>query len=58
MGKGSLTAFLVFFLMLQVNAQIGAMKLVGNNTKDYSMGFGAFIKTGGLSQTRPTSRWN
>jgi len=46
MGKGSLTAFLVFFLMLQANSQIGAMKLVGNNTKDYSMGFGAFIKTG------------
>lgn len=28
------------------NAQIGVMKLVGNNTKDYTLGFGAFIKAG------------
>jgi hypothetical protein len=32
--------------MVQANAQIGVMKLVGNNTKDYSIGFGAFIKGG------------
>ncbi len=45
MGKGLFTAF-VFLLVFQANAQLGVMKLVGNNTKDYSMGFGAFIKTG------------
>lgn len=39
------TSFLIFF-MVQVKAQLGVMKLVGNNTKDYAIGFGAFIKTG------------
>ncbi|MEO7047333.1 MAG: hypothetical protein ABI091_18670, partial [Ferruginibacter sp.] len=28
------------------NAQLGAMKLVGKNTKDYKLGFGAFLKAG------------
>jgi hypothetical protein len=46
MGKVVLAAFLVFFSMVQANAQLGVMKLVGNNTQDYGMGFGAFIKTG------------
>ena len=43
--KQTLTALFVIFF-LQSNAQLGAMKLIGNNTKDYSIGFGAFIKTG------------
>ncbi|HYK57480.1 MAG TPA: hypothetical protein VEV15_13520, partial [Flavisolibacter sp.] len=46
MGKGILAASLVFFLIVQASAQIGAVKLVGNNTKDYAIGLGAFIKTG------------
>lgn len=46
MGKGILAVSLVFFLVVHANAQIGVMKLVGNNTKDYAIGFGAFIKTG------------
>jgi hypothetical protein len=46
MGKVVLAAFLVFFSLVQANAQLGVMKLVGNNTQDYGMGFGAFIKTG------------
>jgi hypothetical protein len=39
------TSFLLFFIV-QAKAQLGVMKLVGNNTKDYAIGFGAFIKTG------------
>lgn len=46
MGKRTLAASIVFLLIMQANAQIGAMKLVGPGTKDYAMGFGAFIKTG------------
>jgi hypothetical protein len=46
MSKGLLATFLLFFFMLHANAQIGAMKLVGKDTKDYKLGFGAFIKTG------------
>lgn len=46
MGKGLLTTLLLFFIIIQANAQLGAMKLVGKNTKDYKLGFGAFIKTG------------
>ncbi|MES1197693.1 MAG: autotransporter outer membrane beta-barrel domain-containing protein [Chitinophagaceae bacterium] len=46
MGKTVLAATILFFIIMRGNAQIGAMKLVGNNTRDYSMGFGAFIKTG------------
>ena len=41
-----MTFLFVTFLIVQANAQIGIMKLVGNNTKDYGLGFGAFIKTG------------
>jgi len=46
MGKGIITTCLLFFLIPQVNAQLGAMKLIGKDTKDYKMGFGAFVKTG------------
>ncbi len=46
MSKGLLATFLLFFFIIQANAQLGAMKLVGKNTKDYKLGFGAFIKTG------------
>lgn len=46
MGKRVLTGFALFLFIVQANAQIGVMKLVGNNTKDYAMGFGAFIKAG------------
>jgi len=46
MGKKILAASIAFLLIVQANAQIGVMKLVGNDTKDYAMGFGAFIKTG------------
>jgi hypothetical protein len=31
--------------VIQANAQLGVMKLVGKNTKDYKLGFGAFVKT-------------
>lgn len=44
MGKGLLAAFMLLFAIRHTNAQIGAMKMVGNNTKDYKLGFGAFIK--------------
>jgi len=46
MGKRTLAATILFLLIMQANAQISVIKLVGNNTKDYSIGFGAFIKTG------------
>lgn len=46
MIRKTLLAFLVFLLLGKANAQIGAMKLVGPNTKDYGLGFGAFLKSG------------
>ena len=46
MVKGILTACLLFFLIARTNAQISVIKLVGNDTKDYSIGFGAFVKGG------------
>jgi hypothetical protein len=47
MIKKTLLAFLISCMyLLKANAQIGAMKMIGKNTKDYSIGFGAFIKTG------------
>ncbi len=46
MGKGIFTTSLLFFLITHANAQLGVMKLVGPGTKDYKLGFGAFIKAG------------
>lgn len=46
MCKRLFTAFILLFLLIQAKAQIGAKKLVGPGTKDYSLGFGAFIKMG------------
>lgn len=46
MGKGIFTTSLLFFFIIQANAQLGVMKLVGPGTKDYKLGFGAFIKAG------------
>lgn len=46
MVKRTLATTVLFLLMLQANAQISVMKLIGNNTKDYAIGFGALIKSG------------
>ncbi|MEO6455934.1 MAG: hypothetical protein ABIN97_17770 [Ginsengibacter sp.] len=46
MRKGLHAIFLLFFFTIQANAQLGVMKLVGKNTKNYKLGFGGFIKTG------------
>ena len=46
MSRALLISFVLFFSFRQANAQLGAMKLVGKDTKDYTMGFGAFVKTG------------
>jgi hypothetical protein len=46
MRKGILTGFTLLLVIMHANAQIGVMKLVGPGTKDYSFGFGAFVKTG------------
>jgi hypothetical protein len=46
MCKRVLIVFLSFLFIIEASAQIGAMKLVGPNTAKYSLGFGAFIKTG------------
>ena len=45
MRKGLLATFLLFLFLQSTHAQLGAMKLVGKDTKDYNIGFGAFIKT-------------
>lgn len=46
MTKGILVTFFLFFCLKQTSAQIGVMKLVGKNTRDYKLGFGGFLKTG------------
>ena len=43
MLKGVLVTIL-FFIVVRSEAQLGVMKMVGNNTGDYSLGFGAYIK--------------
>lgn len=45
MNKKILAALILFFSITVAKAQLGAMKLVGKNTSDYKLGFGAFIKT-------------
>jgi hypothetical protein len=46
MSKWLLATFILFFSMHRVHAQLGVMKMVGKDTKDYTIGFGAFVKTG------------
>jgi hypothetical protein len=46
MVKEFLATFLLSFLITQANAQLGVMKLVGKDTKNYNLGFGGYIKTG------------
>jgi hypothetical protein len=46
MNKGIFAALILFFSITVSKAQLGAMKLVGKDTRDYKLGFGAFIKTG------------
>jgi hypothetical protein len=46
MYKRILIVFLSFLFITEASSQIGALKMVGPNTGDYSLGFGAFIKTG------------
>jgi hypothetical protein len=46
MVKKILGTSILYLMMVNANAQLGTMKLIGPNTKDYSLGFGAFIKTG------------
>jgi hypothetical protein len=46
MSKELLATFLLNFFIIQANAQLGVMKLIGNDTKNYKLGFGAFIKAG------------
>lgn len=46
MRKGMLTLSLLFFFIINSNAQLGVMKLVGSDTKNYKLGVGAFIKAG------------
>lgn len=45
MSKRILAGFIMLLIVTGANAQLGVMKLVGPGTKDYSLGFGAFIKT-------------
>jgi len=37
---------LFFFFIQQANAQIAVAKMVGKNTSNYGMGYGAFLKAG------------
>jgi hypothetical protein len=46
MAKGIFIAAILVFSAAQVNAQLTLMKLVGKNTDNYSIGFGAFLKGG------------
>ena len=46
MRKLIFTLSLLCFFIIRANAQFGVMKLVGSDTKNYNLGFGAFIKTG------------
>ena len=46
MCKRILFVFIVFLFVHQTKAQVSAMKLIGKNTEDYSLGFGAYIKMG------------
>lgn len=46
MNKGILAVLMLVFSITQAKAQLGAMKLVGKDTKNYDLGFGAFIKSG------------
>ena len=46
MCKRILLASIVLLFMVKTEAQISAMKLIGKNTEDYSLGFGAYIKSG------------
>jgi hypothetical protein len=43
MSKGIFVSVLIF-IVVRSEAQLGVMKMVGNNTSNYSLGFGAFIK--------------
>jgi hypothetical protein len=43
MLKGILTSIL-FLIVTTVKAQLGVIKMVGNNTSNYSLGVGAYIK--------------
>ena len=46
MSKGVFTALFLLLFLSYADAQLGVMKLVGNDTKNYKMGFGAFVKFG------------
>jgi hypothetical protein len=46
MGKGTFAISILLFSIMQVHAQLGVMKLVGKNSSNYAIGFGAFIKGG------------
>jgi hypothetical protein len=46
MYKLMLSLSLLCFFIIQANAQLNVMKLVGSDTKNYKLGFGAFIKAG------------
>jgi len=43
MRKG-IFASILFFIVTHADAQLGIMKMVGNNTSNYSYGIGAYIK--------------
>lgn len=44
--KGILSLLILLSTATGIHAQIGTMKLVGKNTKDYKPGIGLFLKTG------------
>ncbi|RYY43905.1 MAG: hypothetical protein EOO06_19010 [Chitinophagaceae bacterium] len=46
MHKTLLTLVLGCFCTFYANAQLGVMKLVGSDSENFNLGYGAFIKTG------------
>jgi hypothetical protein len=46
MVKKSLLTFILLLALQHSRAQIGVMKMVGKNTRDYSLGLGAYVQVG------------
>lgn len=45
MNKGIIVLLVLLFPITEAKSQLSVMKLVGKDTKDYKLGFGAFLKT-------------
>jgi hypothetical protein len=46
MVKKALLPFILLLALQESRAQVGVMKMVGKNSRDYSLGFGAYVQVG------------